>query len=341
MGNDANKEDGDGTGIAGFLRSGYTLVGLAALAWSWKSILVKMAYGYGLDAVTLMIMRTTPLVPAAFLALYIKEGRAGFRVSFKEFLAIALIGIVGILGSMYFSFRSLEYLDASIATLLAFVYPAFIILIQAGLEKRVRRLRLLAAAITFGGLALVLGGDLNSGNLSLTGISFGLLCALCFALNNILSERLMRGISPLKLTAWSMLIMTSCLWIMGGDRAYPAEPMPWVLALTLGFAIGLIPFLMFLHGMRRIGAGPTGLINTLGPVLTVIWAMMLLGESMQRLQFPGIALVMGGILLLRLEARLEARLEKSTRNFLPGASFRTADKKLLALLYVPVIKKRD
>lgn len=51
--------------------------------------------------------------------------------------------------------------------------------------------------------------------------------------------------------------------------------------------------------IQRMGAGQAAAVGTLGPVLTVLAAWLLLGESLSLLQLAGLALVMFGVTRLK------------------------------------------
>jgi drug/metabolite transporter (DMT)-like permease len=61
----------------------------------------------------------------------------------------------------------------------------------------------------------------------------------------------------------------------------------------------VLPIWFVAEAMRRIGAGATSMIGTLGPVLTIVLAALLLGEPLTWMQVAGAALVILGVLRIR------------------------------------------
>ena len=49
-------------------------------------------------------------------------------------------------------------------------------------------------------------------------------------------------------------------------------------------------------GLARLGPAPTALVATLEPVLTLVWAVLLLDEHLQPIQVAGAALVLAGVM---------------------------------------------
>ena len=76
-----------------FLLSGYIFAILASLGFSIKSVLVKLAYTYGTDAETLMLMRVFLSIPFFVTALYFIEGKDGFKLNKKDAPYFAFMGI--------------------------------------------------------------------------------------------------------------------------------------------------------------------------------------------------------------------------------------------------------
>jgi drug/metabolite transporter (DMT)-like permease len=65
----------------------------------------------------------------------------------------------------------------------------------------------------------------------------------------------------------------------------------------------VLPIWLFSEAIRRLGAGPTAVIGSLGPVITMLLAWQLLGESLGVLQVLGAALVVYGVRLVAAEER--------------------------------------
>jgi drug/metabolite transporter (DMT)-like permease len=62
-----------------------------------------------------------------------------------------------------------------------------------------------------------------------------------------------------------------------------------------------------LLGLSRLGPAPAALVATLEPVLTLVWAVLLLGESLQPIQVVGAALVIAGVIWAQRPAGEPAR----------------------------------
>jgi drug/metabolite transporter (DMT)-like permease len=304
--------------------SGYFLVAFAAIGFSFKAILVKFAYGYGVFLATLFFL----------------EGIEAFRVKVRDLLLFAFMGIIGIGFAMLFSFYSIELIDASLSTLVVFSYPAMtVLLLMIFLKEKLAPLKMFSLVATFMGLIFVLRVDrADFLVLNKRGIICALMAALSFAIYNALSERAMKEVTPIRLISYCVIFLVGFFGFFYGNRPYPDLPEVWAIAAILGIFTGFLPFLCFMYGIKRIGAGKAVIISSLGPALTVIWAAIFLDERLDMIQIVGMALIVTGVMILKL--RNPVRLVTGT-----GDEFkqkignivkeRSPAKRAFAFLYLP------
>ena len=84
-----------------------------------------------------------------------------------------------------------------------------------------------------------------------------------------------------------------------GNRNYPTATVPWIYALLLGVVSGFIPLIIYVYGLKKIGAARAVLISSIGPVLTTSWAHIFLKETLTSLQIFGMLVVVGSIIALK------------------------------------------
>ncbi|MCB1306526.1 MAG: EamA family transporter [Leptospiraceae bacterium] len=328
--------------------AGYIYMTLAALGFSFKSIWIKMAYRYGVEPITLLLMRMqlsagffvlallwlrqrekrqirlTPgahgssgahSVNAGTLAVELVEPFSFFEkkvwlrpelraVTIRRAITLVLMGVLGIGGATYFSLESIHRLEASLATLIVFIYPAITVGILAISQRRIDMGQLLALGIAFTGLILILRVDrldVFTGVINPVGVMFGLASATCFAMYNVIGERVLRTLHPIRTAGYTVLSFTILISLVFGFREYPEQTEVWLLALALASISGFFPFILFMYGIRRIGAGPGTIINMSGPAFNSVWAYLLLQETRDWVQLTGIVLILFGIMSLKLK----------------------------------------
>ncbi len=274
---------------------------LAALGFSFKSILVKFAFGYGVDAMTLMLMRVMISLPVILITLLFMEGRDAIKVSGKEIVLLAFMGIVGLGCAMLFSFYSLELIDASLSTLVVYTYPALTVMMLLVLfGEKAGASKFISLSLTSIGLFMVVRADHSDFlALNIKGVLSALIAALCFALYNVLSEKVLKRLSPIRVTSYCMAFLAGFYALVFNGGPYPTAFPVWGIAGLLAIFAGFLPFILFLYGIKRIGAGRTAIIGSIGPVFTVLWAYMLLGEHLDMVQLSGMMVVILGVMATR------------------------------------------
>src|SRR5262249_42223947 len=135
---------------------GTLLVAVAAVAFSGKAVIIKLAYRHGVDAVTLLALRM--LFSAPFFALlgwWAAQGKDVQPLSPRDRWMIVGLGLVGSYLASYFDFLGLQYVTAALERLLLFIHPTFVVLFSAMLfSRRITGRDLFAIALSYLGIAL-------------------------------------------------------------------------------------------------------------------------------------------------------------------------------------------
>ncbi|MCG6862939.1 MAG: DMT family transporter [Chromatiaceae bacterium] len=295
------------------LLRGSLLVVLGAIGFSTKPILIKLAYGdaggSAVDAITLMALRMLIALPV-FLAVALwhrngaaKEHRAG------DWAALVVLGVTGYYLASLLDFSGLEYISAGLERLILFLYPTFVVLLSALLyRRRISRVQGIALLLSYAGILLVYGVDplANSPDIA-TGALLVLASGMVFALYLIGSGHFIPRFGSRRFTAYSMSIAS--VVTLAHFLAFHPVTQLLVSKRILGLAIALavfstiLPAFLINAGIRRIGADQTAVITSIGPVVTLALAYVLLSESLGPAQIGGAALVLLGVMLVGMSKR--------------------------------------
>ena len=286
--------------------TGIALVVIAAAAFSGKGVIIKLAYRYGVDAVTLMTLRMVFSAPF-FVLLGLWAARGAQPLAMRDLRAVVALGLVGYYLASYFSFLGLQYITAALERLLLFLHPTFVVLLAAAIYKRpITRRDIAAIGLSYLGIALVFGNDLATqpGNVAL-GAFWVLLSALFYAVYLLGSGRLVGRVGSLRFASYAGLV--SCIAIvvhyavvrdLSVILSQPA-PVYW-LGLLMAVVSTVLPIVLTSEGIRRIGASHASIVGSVGPVSTIFLGAMLLDEPVTAIQVAGAALVLAGVLAIGL-----------------------------------------
>ena len=169
------------------------------------------------------------------------------------------------------------------------------------------RSRILAVIIAFLGCALISNPFATSGGVPAIGMLLGLGAAAGYANFTILSHRLLETRSRSALMTYMFAftaVMAAVIAIASGESLSVAA---WTsqLWLLLGLIIAiptLAAITLYFTAMRHLGPAQAAILSSFEPIFTIALAALLLGESLEAVQWIGAALVISGVLIAELGA---------------------------------------
>ena len=303
---DAFRQSSDETNPVRQRFIGLTLAVVGAVAFSGKAIVVKLAYRYGVDAVTLLMYRMLFSLPF-FMALAWWAGRPvqgsepPRRLEGKDYWAVAGLGFCGYYLASFLDFLGLQYISASLERLILYLNPTLVLLLGVLLfGKRMNWRQLVGFCLSYAGVILALSQELQlEGRNVLWGGFLVFLSAISYALYLAYSGQWVKRLGSVRLVGWSSSI--ACLlciaqFLLTKPLSAFAVPVP-VLQLSLVNALlcTVIPVLLIMLAIGRIGASLTAQVGMLGPVSTIFFAHLLLGESLGMWAAASAVLVLAGV----------------------------------------------
>ncbi|MFZ3323394.1 MAG: DMT family transporter [Usitatibacter sp.] len=288
--------------------SGALLVAGGAVAFSGKAVIIKLAYRYGIDAVTLLALRM--LLSAPFFALlgWWAASRPGVSpIAPPDRRWVVAMGLVGYYLASYFDFLGLQYVTAALERLLLFVHPTFVVIFSALLfGRRITGRDIFAIAISYAGIFFVFYNELatQTGNV-LLGSFWVLLSALFYAAYLIGSGRLVGRVGSLRFASYAGLVSSVAVvvhFLVTRDASVIlSQPAPvYALSLLMAIVSTVLPIVMTSEGIRRIGASHASIIGSVGPLSTIFLGAIFLGEPITGVQIAGALLVLAGVLAISL-----------------------------------------
>jgi len=282
------------------------LVGVVAAA-VWP-ILLKLAYAYVADPVTLIALRMVFSLPFfVAMAFWVRRDAARMPLTRRDWQAVLLLGFLGYYLASFFGFLGLQYIEAGLGRLVLFLYPTITVLLSAlFLGKYVSRRDIVALVISYAGLALALSHGFGGENRNLmlgALLVFG--SALCYAVYLVTSSRVVTRIGSMRFTAYATSV-ASLLCILQFLLLRPLSALqlpPQVYGLAIAMAVGctVLPVFVTSEALRRIGANQVAIIGAAGPVTTIFLGWLGLEERMTLLQIIGAVLVLAGVLLVTIK----------------------------------------
>lgn len=277
---------------------------LAALGFSLKAIFVKLAYPYGVDAITLLALRMGFSLPV-FLWVGLAEHKSGARLSGADWGRLFLLGCFGYYGASILDFWGLEYISAGLERLILFTYPTLTILIGVFFQgKAFSRREGIALVLCYCGIGFAFVHDLGLGETRdvLIGGALVFGSSVSYAIYLSGSAPMIGRIGAMRFAALASLV-SSAVTLLHFAATHPLsafiQPLPvygWGVAMAAFSTV--IPVFAQSAAIRRLGAGRSSLFTMVGPLLTIGFGWWLLNEHISLAQLAGATLVLLGILIV-------------------------------------------
>ncbi|RJG06944.1 DMT family transporter [Noviherbaspirillum cavernae] len=285
------------------LLAGLAIAIIGAILFSAKAIVAKLLYRYHIDAVTLIAFRMIFSLPF-FAALAIWKGSTGEPLTNGERGRIVVLGLLGYYLSSFLDFLGLQYITAGLERLILFLTPSFVLLISVVfLKKKITIVEWLALGTAYLGTVLVFLHDARAGGSNvILGGAFVLGSAIAYAIYLLMSGEMVRKVGSLRLVAYAMCVSSvACIvqFFLLRPPAMLIQPMPvYGLSIVNAVLCTVLPVILTMVAVERIGAATTSQAGMIGPVSTLFLGAMILDEPITAIQLAGTGLVLVGIYLL-------------------------------------------
>jgi drug/metabolite transporter (DMT)-like permease len=191
---------------------GLLMATIGAVAFSGKAIIVKLAYRYGVDAVTLIMYRMLFALPIfALMAWWASRGKPA--LTRHDLWGVLGLGFSGYYLASFLDFAGLAYISASLERLILYLNPTIVLLLGWLLFKRhISRRRMVGMAISYGGVLLVFGHEIKlDGSDAALGALLVFLSAVSYAVYLSFSGELVRRLGSLRLVGWRPRWLVCCV----------------------------------------------------------------------------------------------------------------------------------
>lgn len=271
----------------------------SAIGYSHLPTLGKLALADGVRVLPMVAWRF--ILASAVLWLFIGVTRRAAPPRDRWPALLALGALYGVNATAYLA--SLQWVSASLASLVFFTYPAVVIVLAAVfLGEPLTRPRVTATLLAIAGCALIIGVEGNRGEP--IGVLLILMSVVFVAVYILMGQAALRDLPAHGAAAVSLLAtaaLTTLAALLTGGLALGGGARGTLLVALMALISTAIPVTLLLAGIRDLGAGQAAIYATVEPLLAVSIAALILGERIAPLQYVGGAVLLSGILWLRLQ----------------------------------------
>lgn len=297
---------------------GVALVLISACAFGSGALFAKPAYEAGVGWHVLSSWRFLFGASLAWLWLLAWPAHRQALRSLDRRLVIGSLAL-GVLyvGNSATYFAGLETVDASLAALIVYIYPALVAVLTLRFGRRLRGARAWGAlGLALIGVVLAVGGIDATEAPPLDGLLLVVVSPVIYAVWIVLAARLSgergdsrgpgsgdgAGAAASAATALMMTATAATYWLSAIALGLPVGPADvpagaWFGLIGVGVVSTFVAIQAFYAGTQRVGAAQAALLSTIEPVWTISLAAIVLGESLQPIQLAGGALILLGVVI--------------------------------------------
>jgi drug/metabolite transporter (DMT)-like permease len=278
---------------------------VSAFCYSLFPVFTKTSLEEGLSPTDLLFWRFVIAAPVAWLLLGVRAARGGpdWRAAPARMM-LALGFVFGLMA--YLAFAGLDHLPAALYTVIIYTYPAMVAIGSWLIGRPAPKALWGALVVTMFGISLTVPEVFaGSGGADTIGLWLTLMNAALYAVYLLVSGSL-SGRAVLSGVAFDGIAAST--WSMTGSLVYALVTVAFVgltMPQSFGAVVGLVGLALIstvaagwtlMVGLSKLGAARAALLATIEPVLTLTWAVVLLGETLVPIQILGAIIVVIGVI---------------------------------------------
>ncbi len=287
---------------------GTVMIIVACTFWGISGLFAKALFNVS-ASITSMWLTQTRMISAGVILLIISQFKGDHPLQIFHNLhntwVIFAYGFFGLVPVQFGYFMAVQYGNASIATVLQFVGPFFIIAYLAAFRHiPPRRIEIISAIIAFVGVFIIAThGRLNHLAVTPLVLFWGIVAAIGVATNTLIPQQMLRTnrVPSMVVTGWGLLFAgLALLAIHPGQPHIPNTLTVWVCWLGILIIGTLIPFQLANDSLKYIDATTFSLMDAFEPLAATIGSVLLFNLHMTGADILGSILVIVAVLAINI-----------------------------------------
>ena len=280
----------------------YVLSTIAAgFLWGLISLFIKPLSASGFSPQTILFFRV--LISSFILAIFILVTNPKLlKIKLKDLWIFIGTGIISLTLFSLCYFKTIIECGSSIAVILLYTSPVFVLLFSAVLFKeKINASKIIAILLTVAGCVLVSGIFNQSGVFRLSGRSFfiGLSAGFCYALYSIFSNYALKKYDTLTVIFYTFVFSTLAIMPFCTFSKIEMLRNPQNALLLCGIAIicTILPYFCYTFGLKGLKTGSAAILVTVEPIVGTIVGVLVFAETLSLPIILGIVLILASLYL--------------------------------------------
>lgn len=274
----------------------------SGILWGGINLFIKPLSAAGLTSLQIAMVRMI-VATLGFGGFTLLRNPDAFRIELRDLWMFIGTGVVSVTLFNLCYFYTIIHGQASVAVVLLYTSPVFILLLSAPLfGEKITRRKLLAVALTLLGCVLVSGMLTGTLSMPFRVLVTGVLSGFLYGLYTIFGRYALQKYSSSTVTVYSFLLAMVCSLIVtdktGVLSVLTASPVNALLCLGLGLFSTILPYYLYTLGLEKLEPGVAAVLVAVEPAVGAFFGMVVFHEDHSVLKLLGIALVLAAIVIM-------------------------------------------
>lgn len=286
---------------------GTIFVILAGALWGAMGIFVRGLAHCGLSSIEICLVRmfvSTVLMTGYFFVF----NRSALKIKLKDVWCFIGTGVLSLTFFGYCYFTTIQMTSMSVAAVLLYTSPVFVLILSAMLFKeKITKRKIACIIIAIIGCAFVSGLVANAGgsNISIKGVLFGIGSGLGYGLYSIFGRfAINRKYGPLTITYYSFLFSTVALLFLTDPLLVINKIGTGNVNINIIYVIGtaivvtILPYIFYTVGLTKVENSRAAVLACIEPIMATLFGFIVFHEVLNLGEIVGVVLVLLAIILL-------------------------------------------
>ena len=285
---------------------------LSGILWGIISVFLKPLVGLGLTSIQVMFFRGALSALVLLVFLLIKD-RALLKVAPRDLWTFLGTGVLSLTFFSLCYFTTIIEVGTSVAVILLYTSPIFILIFSRFLFKeKITLLKVAALVMTFAGCILV-SGIAGGGSMTARGFIIGLGAGFGYALYSIFSRYALAKYSFFTVIFYTFVfsavsILPFCGLVGAGEASGLSQaftPHAGLLLAGISILCTVLPYFFYTYGLSGLETGKAAILVTVEPLVGTLVGFLLWKEEVSFAKVAGIVLILVAVILLGLPCHCE------------------------------------
>ncbi|WP_249066880.1 EamA family transporter [Halalkalibaculum roseum] len=285
----------------------YVLVVIGASLWGIIGIFIHELSNAGFTSLQIVTLRVVSAAIMLVSYLLISDAQL-LKINMKDTPVFAGTGIMSIVFFNWCYFTAIQEVSLSIAVMLLYTGPAFVILLSRIFFKEYFNYpKIIALLFTAVGCMLVIQlFPLSNKTISFYGVLVGLGSGFGYALYSIFGKVALRKHPPITIITYTFVFASLALLPTSGltlDSTLLFSPNILITILGLGLFPTVLAYLLYTIGLSMIESGKASITATMEPVIATALGVFMFNEVLTGFQIVGIFLIISAVIILQIKGK--------------------------------------